>query len=170
MIHLLDLYTAGSIRDGGLDFLYDLMKERDPEINISHSTLPTFWEHRQFVARRPYRCWYLIEAYAVRGWHGTGWVGYISATNRNEIGIVLLRDYRGHGFGAAAIRNLVQLHRPLPAEPSVRVGRWLANIAPANEHSKHVFSKLGFVKKQETYELPEEMQHDHEASQETGQA
>lgn len=153
MIALVDVYLAGAangIRPGALEFLYELMKERDPEINISHSELPSFEHHRQFVTRRPLRLWYLIETPAPH----RVWGGYVSATIDNEIGIVLCKAHRGEGFGPQAIRMLIERHRPNPAEATVRNGNWLANIAPANEHSKHVFQKLGFSKIQETYEFP----------------
>ncbi len=161
MLKLLDIYQAGAIRPGALEFLYELMKEREPEINISHRELPSFEQHRQFVTRRPYRFWYLIER-AAEGREEPVWIGYVSATHANEIGIVLRKAYRGNGFGPAAIRQLVALHRPNPPEPGVRSGRWLANIAPMNEHSRHVFEKkLGFRRIQETYQLEEE-HHGHE--------
>jgi len=162
MIRLLDLYEGDHIREGALEFLYDLMKERTPEISISHTTLPTFEQHRQFVTRRPYRLWYMIEPTGTRviATKAVGelpvyyWVGYVSATPRNEIGVVLAKAYRGQGYGPLAIRELMRLHEPLPAEPSVRAGRWLANIAPGNEHSQYIFrDKLGFKKIQETYQL-----------------
>lgn len=152
MIRLVDLYEGDHIREGALEFLYELMKERDPEINISHSALPTFEQHRQFVTRRPYRFWYLIEQEEASG--KAAWVGYVSATARNEIGIVLRQEHRGRGYGPLAIRELMRLHQPLPAEASERARRWLANISPGNEHSKYVFrDKLGFKKIQETFAL-----------------
>ena len=64
-----------------------------------------------------------------------------------------MQAWRGHGIGPAAITELVKMHQPLEAIPGERSGHWLANIAPANEHSKHVFQKLGFKKVQETYQL-----------------
>lgn len=137
MTILINLYDGDDILAGGITFLYELMQERDPEINISHSTLPTFEEHTEFVRSRPYRLWYIIS-------HGPIWVGCISATDRNEIGIVLRKDYRGKGIGPDAIKMLIDTHEPLPAEPSIRSGSWLANIAPSNTHSRRVFEKLGF--------------------------
>lgn len=164
MIRLLDVYAGGYIRHGALEFLYELMKEREPEINISHRELPTFEQHRQFVTRRPYRCWYLIERQA-EGKEEPVLIGYVSATNQNEIGIVIRKPFRGCGFGPMAILMLTQIHRPLPAEPSVRNGRWLANIAPGNARSRHVFESLGFREIQRTYELPEEEQHGNEKAE-----
>lgn len=155
MIKLLDLYQAGTPRAGALEFLYELMKEREPEINISHRAMPTFEQHRQFWHRRVYRFTYLLERQA-EGKEEPVWVGYISATANNEIGIVIRKPYRGCGFGPMAIRMLMAMHRPNPAEPSVRNGHWLANIAPGNAHSKHVFEGLGFREIQRTYEFTEE--------------
>lgn len=155
MIRLLDVYEGKGIRAQALEFLYELIKERDPEINISHSTLPSFEQHRQFMTRKPFRFWYLIER-AQNGHEPPAWLGYISATHRNEIGIVLRRQYRGNGFGPEAVELLRKMHRPLAAEPSERNGNWLANIAPSNAHSRHMFEKLGFSKIQETFALNEE--------------
>lgn len=158
MLKLLDIYGAGGIRPGALEFLYELMKEREPEINISHRALPTFEQHRQFVTRRPYRFWYLIERQA-EGREDPVWIGFISATADNEIGIVIRKAYRGCGFGPQAIQMLMAVHRPNPTEPSVRTGNWVANIAPGNAHSKHVFESLGFRRIQETFEYIKEEDH-----------
>lgn len=165
VIRLLDIYQGTAIRPNALEFLYELMRERDPEINISHSTLPSFEQHRQFVTRRPFRLWFLIERAPV-GNEPPAWLGYVSATHRNEIGIVLRRQYRGNGFGPEAVGLLTKIHKPLPAEPSERNGSWLANIAPTNAHSRHMFEKLGFTKIQETFALNEETTNGHEESPE----
>lgn len=146
-ITLTNLYVGNLVRPGAVEFLYELMKERDPEINISHSTLPTFEQHQAFVERQPYRLWYLIDH------KEEGWVGYVSATERNEIGIVLKKSARGRGFGPRALQLFIADNHPLASAPSQRNGRWLANIAPTNPHSRHVFEKLGFRKIQETFAL-----------------
>lgn len=164
MIRLLDIYHGSNIRPGALEFLYELMKEREPEINISHRELPSFQAHRQYVTRRPYRFWYLLERQA-EGREDPVWIGYISATHANEIGIVIRKPYRGNGFGPMAIRMLTQFHRPNPAAPGVRNGHWMANIAPANAHSKHVFEHLGFREIQRTYEFNEEVAHGNEKAE-----
>ena len=160
MLKFLDVYKAG---DAGMEFLYLLMQEREPEINISHRGLPTFEQHRQFVTRRPYRFWYILER-APEGREDVTWIGTVSATPANEIGVVLRKQYRGNGFGPMAVRMLMQMHRPNPAEPGVRNGNWLANIAPGNAHSQHVFQALGFREIQRTYEYNEEGANDGKAA------
>lgn len=155
MLKLLDVYHAGGIRPGALEYLYELMKAREPEVNISHREMPSFEQHRQYVTRRPYRFWYLIERQG-QGTFEPAWIGFISVTENNEIGIVLGKNHRGNGFGPMAISMLMSMHRPNPAVPGARTGRWLANIAPANERSLRTFARLGFRKIQETFEFQSE--------------
>jgi hypothetical protein len=142
MMTLVDVYA---VSDAAV-FLYELLQAREQEhdVNISHSTCPTWEQHCDFVISKPYRLWYLIEVDGVR-------LGYISATDRNEIGIVLLVQARGIGIGTAAVRYLMREHRPLPAVPSVRSGHWLANINPNNTRSIAMFHNLGFRMIQNTY-------------------
>lgn len=135
---------------GAVDVLYELLRERsaedDPYVNISHRALPAMAEHKRFIESEPYRYWYLI----VVDWHA---VGYISATRKNEIGIVLFRAHRGKGYGSQALNIFIQLHEPLPEVPSERSGRWLANINPDNEPSVKLFTGAGFDLIQHTYAL-----------------
>ena len=37
------------VNDGDITFLYDLLKKRDPNQNISHKNMPTLIEHEKFV-------------------------------------------------------------------------------------------------------------------------
>lgn len=151
MISLLDVYNT-EFHEAALFMLYELMREREPEINISHEVMPTWEEHRKLVESKPYRCWYVI---GLQPLPHVNWAGSISATEQNEIGIVLFSQCRGHGIGPAAIKELMLLHSPLPAIPSKRSGKWLANIAPGNMHSQHIFKKLGFKRIQCTYAYEE---------------
>lgn len=147
-MRLVDVYDGGKVARGAIDFLFELIKERmtEPEVNIS-ATMPTIEQHRQFVFRRPYRAWFLIE-------NDEGdRVGYVSATHRNEIGIVLLKAHRGLGHGKAAVKALMQMLEPLPEIPSERRGCWLANVNPENKASIALFSGLGGKHIQNTYAL-----------------
>ena len=131
-------------------FLYALLRERSSEddkyVNISHRALPPFDEHERFVRSRPYRYWYLIRSEGE-------WVGYISCTKLNEIGIVLMRAHRRRGYGKQALARFVAEHKPLPAIPARRSGRFLANINPANAPSIALFHGAGFTHLQNTYAL-----------------
>lgn len=104
-------------------------------------------EHRAFVFSRPYRCWYIVQ-------NGTGlWVGAVYATDRNEVGVAILREFQRQGYARAALEALMAEHGPLPAIPVKRSGRYLANVAPNNEPSHALFHALGGRVIQHTYEL-----------------
>ena len=131
-----------------IDVLWDLLVERseenDPYVNISHSKLPTYDQHVAFVRSKPYAVWHLLD---VDG----AWIGYVNMTTLNEVGVWLFRKYRGKGYGKKALAKFMETTKPLPAVPSERSGKYLANINPKNARSIHLFEKLGFKLMQHTY-------------------
>lgn len=116
--------------------LYCLLQEREPHVNISHHAMPSWRQHRKFIARRPYAAWYLIKS-------DRDYVGAIYLTAMNEIGIAVLKRSRRRGIGPAAIRLLMRKHGRR---------RYLANINPRNAPSTRMFGRLGFRLIQQTYE------------------
>jgi RimJ/RimL family protein N-acetyltransferase len=116
--------------------LYDLLKERDETVNVSHRELPAWCDHVRFVESHPYQEWYFIEAGDV--------VGACYLTIDDEIGVFVFKEYQGHGYGPMAVRRLMDIHGQR---------RYLANINPRNERSAGIFAKLGFRCVQHTYEL-----------------
>lgn len=68
-------------------FLYRLLKERPKTECISHTKMPTYFEHCQFLNKKPYiRNWIILEGFYK--------VGNMYETERNEIGIHLLKKYQ----------------------------------------------------------------------------
>jgi RimJ/RimL family protein N-acetyltransferase len=132
---------------GAADILWDLMLEREGENehNISFK-MPMRDEHEAFIANTPYAHWYLIES-------DGEWLGYVSVSWRNEIGIVLFKEHRGKGVGREALRRLLAIAFPLPGEAANFPGHFVANINPSNEHSIRLFQSLGFELVQHTYAL-----------------
>jgi RimJ/RimL family protein N-acetyltransferase len=118
-------------------FLYDLLAERPTKANISHRKMPTFAEHKAFIASKPYAHWYIIEFHGHR-------IGATYLTAQNEIGIGVLKRHQGKAYAQQAIAELMKQH-PQP--------RYLANIAPGNDISHKLFRQLGFSHIQNTYEL-----------------
>ena len=114
--------------------LYQLLSERQPEANISHTKMPTMPEHEAFIASRPYHAWYMIKA-------GDDLVGAIYLGKDGEIGIGIFEKYQGKHLGTKAIKLIMEKHE----------GPFLANIAPHNGRSMHLFEKLGFRLIQYTY-------------------
>lgn len=117
------------------DLLWMLLSEREKQQSISHKKMPTLAEHRAFIASRPYPQWYLIDCGDL--------VGATYLTDRREVGIFILRRFRGHGYGRAAVLRLLEMHP----------GPMLANINPANRASIDLFKDIGFNLVQQTYAL-----------------
>lgn len=126
------------------EFLYQLLKERGPHQNISHSELPTLWDHIAFVNSRPYWAWYCFED-LISGLD----VGSVYLTKDAEIGVFILKDKHRQGYAKAAVYELMARH---PRQV------YYANINPKNVASIAFFESLGFVRhsdsdKQVTYAL-----------------
>lgn len=145
-MRLVDVYEVPE----AVDILWALAVERseedDPYLNISHRTLPPREKHEAFFASRPFAYWYLVR-------FGEEWLGYVSVTKRNKIGIVLFRAFRGMGYGADVVKMLIETVAPLPAVPSERPGNFMADINPKNARCIRLFEKLGFHYIQNTYSL-----------------
>lgn len=122
---LVDVYRT----PGAIDVCWQLLLERDPRESISHKKMPTWQEHTNFFHGHPYEAWYLIEADGQTR-------GACYLTHQREIGVGVLKQHRGHGYGSKAVEQLIRAHGP---------GRFLANINPANDKSIALFAKLGFT-------------------------
>lgn len=118
-------------------FLFNLLKERDPKVNISHKKMPTYLEHVKFVKSKPYSRWYIIVKSKTK-------VGSIYLSNGNEIGIFLKKIHSGKGYGSEALKMLI--------EKNPR-SRYLANVSPKNSNSINFFKNNGFKLIQYTFEL-----------------
>ena len=74
------------IREDDYRFLFNLLKERESFMNISHKKMPTFSEHVKFIRSKPYTKWYIIE-------NGKKKVGSIYLSKQNEIGIFIKKKH-----------------------------------------------------------------------------
>src|SRR5262249_40603137 len=102
----------------------------------------TWADHVSFFYSHPYSAWYALEHY--KDTEIRYIVGSIYLTRYDEIGIHILTDFQGKGYGKTAIELLME-HHPR--------SRYLANIAPGNERSFRFFDKLGFQTLQVTKEF-----------------
>ena len=128
------LYPVSS---NDIRFLYQLLKERDPRINISHKTMPSYSEHKKFVNSKPYDKWYIIKVKNKK-------IGSIYLTPQNEIGIFIKKNIQGQNLGKHALSLLISKnHRK----------RYLANVNPKNSKSIRFFKNNRFRLIQHTYEL-----------------
>ena len=118
-------------------FLFELLKERKPSMNISHRKMPTFSEHVNFVLSKPYSKWYII-------YYGKKKSGSIYLSKQNEVGIFVKKSFVMKGIATDSLKLLMELN---PKE------RFLANINPKNKKSIEFFKKNRFKILQHTYEL-----------------
>jgi len=116
-------------------FLFDLLKQREGIVNISHKSLPTWEEHVEFIKNNTYQSWDIIWVDNVR-------IGDIYLTDRDEIGIFLNKKSQSNGYGSIAINEFMKKNGKK---------RYLANINPTNYKSIQFFGKHGFIHIQNTY-------------------
>ena len=116
-------------------FLFDLLKQREGIVNISHKSLPTWEEHVEFIKNNTYQSWDIIWVDNVR-------IGNIYLTDRDEIGIFLDKKFQSSGYGSIAINEFMKKNGKK---------RYLANISPTNYKSIQFFGKHGFTHIQNTY-------------------
>lgn len=131
MIQLVNVYDEPR----AYEILWELLLERQPEVNISHRELPLYEQHVNFVNSKPYIAWFLIKA--------DDYVGAIYLTTKREVGLFIFGTEQGKGYGSAALKILKEYFP----------GPLLANIAPFNYRSQLFFKNEGFQLIQFTYEF-----------------
>ena len=117
------------------EFLFDLLKQREGTVNISHKSLPDWEEHLQYVKKHDYQLWDII-------WVENTRIGNIYLTKNDEIGIFIDKKLQFHGYGSKALEEFMKKNGKK---------RYLANINPTNYKSIQFFGKHGFTHIQNTY-------------------
>ena len=118
-------------------FLYELLKNKDPNANISHKKMPSYDEHVEFVMSKPYTNWYIIE-YDKKN------VGTIYLSKQDEIGISINNDYEYDQIVKPALKLLMKLNQRK---------RYLANTNPKDVRAQEFLLKNGFTGLEYVYEL-----------------
>jgi len=126
-----------SVTNSDVKFLFDLLKERDPRVNISHRKMPTYSQHTKFIKSKPYSKWYIILKSKQK-------IGSIYLSKNDEIGIFLSKKFQGKNVGNFVLNELMKKN---PRK------RFLANVNPKNKKSIAFFKKNGFELLQYTFEL-----------------
>lgn len=126
------------IDESDYGWLYYILANRPEHVNISHTTLPSYSDHCAYWDNKRNQ-WEVYMAVTP-----DERVGYYYVTCAGEIGIFVDPKYQQHGVGTAMLAHIIETHP---------VTRLLANVAPRNAASKHLFRSNGFRKVQETYEL-----------------
>ena len=125
-----------SVTNSDVKFLFDLLKERDPRVNISHRKMPTYSQHTKFINSKPYSKWYIILKSKQK-------IGSIYLSKNDEIGIFLSKKFQGKNVGNFALNELVKKNTRK---------RFLANVNPKNKKSISFFKNNNFKLIQYTFE------------------
>ena len=150
------------VTNSDAEFLFDLLNERDPLVNISHKNMPTYDQHTKFINSKPYSKWYIIYVrhnlnefighgskkitnlnYVTRKYVNKK-VGSIYLSKNDEIGIFILKKFQNKNIGEHVLNLLIEKN---PKK------RYLANINPKNKNSINFFKKNKFRLIQYTFEL-----------------
>ena len=118
------------------DFFYDLLRERDKKINISHKKMPTKKESYKFNLGKPYAYDFVIL--------NKEKIGRVYLTKHNEIGIFIKKEYQNKHYGKKAILMLID---------KVKLNKYYANVSPLNIRAQKFFKELRFKLIQYTYIL-----------------
>jgi len=125
-----------SVTNSDVKFLFDLLKERDTRVNISHRKMPTYSQHTKFIKSKPYSKWYIILKSKQK-------IGSIYLSKNDEIGIFLSKKFQGKNVGNFALNELMKKN---PRK------RFLANVNPKNKKSISFFKNNNFKLIQYTFE------------------
>ncbi|RZD47131.1 MAG: N-acetyltransferase [Thaumarchaeota archaeon] len=125
------------VKKSDCDFLYDLLKEKDPRANISHKMMPSFSQHVKFVLSKPYSKWYVIEV-------STNNIGSIYLTQNNEIGISIKNDFEAKEIISQIINLLIKKHPR---------SKYFVNVNPKNGKYIQFLKNHKFHLIQHTYQL-----------------
>ena len=125
------------ITENDVPFLYELLKNKDPNSNISHKKMPTYDEHVKFVLSKPYTNWYIIECDKKNA-------GAIYLSKQDEIGISVNNDYEYDQIVKPALKLLMKLNQRK---------RYLANTSPKDVRSQEFLLKNGFTGLEYVYEM-----------------
>ena len=82
-------------------FLYDLLKERESTVNISHKKMPTYAQHIKFIESKPYSKWYVIKFNNKK-------IGSVYLSKQNEIGIFIIKNMHSQKLGTSILNILIK--------------------------------------------------------------
>lgn len=128
--------------DAQIRTLYELLKAR--RYGISHSALPSFVEHENFVKKHPYRAWYLIRL-------GNYTIGSVYLQKDNSIGVNFIDVAKHKKEIIEALKLILSTHEPLSPIKSVRSRYFTVNLHCENRLMSDIIRQIGGELAQHTY-------------------
>ena len=112
--------------------------------NISHTSMPTFQEHKTSVLSHPYRYWCFVKLNKKN-------IGTLYLSNLNAIGINILDEYQEKI--EETLIKVKETFKPLPAIKSVRGKYFVVNVAIDDHQLAETLKRFGGQEIQKTFVL-----------------
>ena len=146
-----DRITLNPISLNNVNYLYQLLQERDSSITITQKNLPTTIEHKMFIKNQiksingnkneilkmkqdPYDGWYIIRSENLD-------LGSIWIEENGNIGLQIQKQYQNLGIGVIAFKKIQILH-----EKKI----YKTTVSHQNQNSIKFCEKMGFELKEKT--------------------
>ena len=146
-----DRITLNPISLNNVNYLYQLLQERDSSITITQKNLPTTIEHKMFIKNQiksingnkneilkmkqdPYDGWYVIRSENLD-------LGSIWIEENGNIGLQIQKQYQNLGIGVVAFKKIQILH-----EKKI----YKTTVSHQNQNSIKFCEKMGFELKEKT--------------------
>ncbi|MDB9934861.1 hypothetical protein OAD53_04045 [Gammaproteobacteria bacterium] len=111
--------------------------------NISHTELPIYEKHKEFVTNHPYRAWFII-------WQNKIALGNAYIQYDNSIGLNCVDE-----ISELQIKKILNLltseFQPLDPVPSLRIGKFFINIASSNIQLQEKLKSIGLIESQRSF-------------------
>lgn len=123
------------------ELLYQQLRSRTN--SISHRVLPSYDNHKEFVAKHPYRAWFIIKS--------TDFVlGNVYVQYDNSIGLNCCNQISE--IQIKSILDLISIKlKPLAPIPSVRSSNFFLNVATSDIELQVKLSNLGLIESQRSF-------------------
>ena len=120
--------------------LYQQLRARNH--TISHKSLPSYDDHKEFVINHPYRAWFIIFLNKIA-------LGNVYINHDNSIGLNC-SDEISEAQIKKILNQITSEFHPLEAVPSVRIGKFL-NVASSNTILQEKLKNLGLIESQRSF-------------------
>lgn len=123
------------------ELLYQQLRSRTN--SISHSVLPSYENHKEFVAKHPYRAWFIIRSTDLV-------LGNVYVQYDNSIGLNCCNQINESQIKSILDLIFIKL-KPLDPIPSVRFSNFFLNVAISNIELQNKLTKLGLIESQRSF-------------------
>ena len=124
-----------------IDILYGLLKFR--KFSISHSILPDYEQHKNFVLNHPYRGWFIIK-------DNSDVIGSVYLHYDNSIGLNCNQSLNKKEV-QFVILQITNEFRPLKGVPSVRNPNYFLKVASDNLKLQETLIELGYLERERVF-------------------